>query len=397
MSEASVPELRFPEFEEKWESQRGAKIGKFTKGTGVSKADLSENSNIPAIRYGELYTRYGVNITNVFSRIECSEGLKISQGNEVLIPSSGETAYDIATASALTIKGVVLGGDINILRTENDVHFIAASIRGVRKLDIAKLAQGISVSHVYGSDIATLEFKIPSLPEQKKIAAFLSAVDDKLTAVEAQLAGWRDYKRGMMQALFSQTLRFKADDGSEFPEWERKAIKAFVEVNPSRQIPINNFQYIDLEAVKNGRLAETKTFTQYDAPSRAQRTLIKDDILFQTVRPYQMNNLLFQENGNYVASTGYTILRSKLSQSYLYHFLHTRAFVNEVMRRCTGTSYPAISSGDLGDMFVSLPSLPEQRKIADGLSAIDAKIESLTDRLEATSEFKRGLLQKMFV
>lgn len=394
---SAIPELRFPEFEGKWEIQRGAKIGKFTKGAGVSKADLSENGNIPAIRYGELYTRYGANITNVFSRIEYSEGLKISQGNEVLIPSSGETAYDIATASALTIKGVVLGGDINILRTENDVHFIAASIRGVRKLDIAKLAQGISVSHVYGSDIATLEFKIPTIPEQKKIARFLSAVDKKLTALEAQLVGWRDYKRGMMQALFSQTLRFKADDGSDFPEWKKKRIKNFAKVNPSTKKIPNTFKYIDLEAVKAGRLAGTKVYSNLDAPSRAQRVLKKGDILFQTVRPYQMNNLYFDNDGDYVASTGYTVLQSSLSQKYLYHFLHTHGFVNEVMKRCTGTSYPAISSSDLANIIVKLPSLREQQKIADALTAIDAKIEALTNRLEATREFKRGLLQKMFV
>lgn len=243
-----------------------------------------------------------------------------------------------------------------------------------------------------------LKVAIPTLPEQRKIADFLTAVDGRIQQLIQKKALLEDYKKGVMQQLFTQTLRFKDDHGNDFPDWEEKKLGEVVEVNPKTATIPNSFTYIDLESVTDGQLNSPRHILKSEAPSRAQRLLQKGDILYQTVRPYQMNNYMFNLNGVCVASTGYAQLRaSEHNSEFVYQLVHLQSFVGAVLDRCTGTSYPAINSKDLAEIQVSMPHSAEQTKIADFLSAIDRKIESVANQITQTQTFKRGLLQRMFV
>lgn len=202
-----------------------------------------------------------------------------------------------------------------------------------------------------------------------------------------------------MQKIFSQKLKFKDENGEDYPKWENKRLKDVSSINrKSKNFP-DNFIYIDLECVESGVLKKRQMISKEEAPSRAQRVLKNDDILFQTVRPYQKNNLFFNmaDKENYVASTGYAQIRTKENPKFLYHFLHTERFVNDVLARCTGTSYPAINSKDLENIKIKFPSISEQNKIANLLSSIDKKLETINEELEINKKFKKGLLQQMFV
>ena len=242
-----------------------------------------------------------------------------------------------------------------------------------------------------------LNIAVPNIQEQTKIASFLSAVDEKISQLTQKHELLSQYKQGMMQKLFSQQLRFKADDGSEFREWEEKELKDIAEINPkSKKLP-ESFIYIDLESVEKGQLLLQKNIELQDAPSRAQRLLAKGDVLFQMVRPYQQNNYYFNLSGEYVASTGYAQIRTKLDSKFIYYALHEKTFLDEVMNRCTGTSYPAINSSDLSSIEILIPCLEEQTKIANFLSAIDQKIEVVAQQIEQAKTWKTGLLQQMFV
>ena len=242
-----------------------------------------------------------------------------------------------------------------------------------------------------------LNIAVPNIQEQTKIASFLSAVDEKISQLTQKHELLSQYKQGMMQKLFSQQLRFKADDGSEFGEWEEKELKDIAEINPkSKKLP-ESFIYIDLESVEKGQLLLQKNIELQDAPSRAQRLLAKGDVLFQMVRPYQQNNYYFNLSGEYVASTGYAQIRTKLDSKFIYYALHEKTFLDEVMNRCTGTSYPAINSSDLSSIEILIPCLEEQTKIANFLSAIDQKIEVVAQQIEQAKTWKKGLLQQMFV
>lgn len=241
------------------------------------------------------------------------------------------------------------------------------------------------------------EINIPVIEKQKEIVEFLTVVDQKIEKLTQKRDLLQQYKKGLMQQLFSQQLRFKQDDGSEFPDWNRKKLNDVVEVNPRASNLPALFTYIDLESVKKGQLIEAKKITKEDAPSRAQRTLLRGDIIFQCVRPYQKNNYYFDHEGEYVASSGYAQLRPRESGQYIYQLLFTHNFVSEVISRCTGTSYPAISAGDLSMIAIPLPHIDEQQKIANVLQSLDKKIEKVMDKITKTKQFKKALLQKMFI
>lgn len=200
-----------------------------------------------------------------------------------------------------------------------------------------------------------------------------------------------------MQKIFLQEIRFKDDNGQEFPKWEKKKLGEVSTINPSTNKLPDKFIYIDLESVNNGELTKEVIVFKNDAPSRAQRVLEKNDILFQTVRPYQKNNLYFDRDGDYVASTGYAQIKTKQSSRYIYQYLHLQKFVDEVIERCTGTSYPAINAKDLAKICICYPTLPEQAKIASFLSAIDDKINHTQKQIDITEVWKKGLMQQMFV
>ena len=189
-------------------------------------------------------------------------------------------------------------------------------------------------------------------------------------------------------------LRFPEFSG----EWEEKRLDSLSLINPKPGDLPEVFSYIDLESVKNGVLLQEKIIKKEEAPSRAQRLLEEKDILFQTVRPYQRNNYFFNSKSPTVASTGYAQFRVNKNNypSFLYQYLYTNNFVKNVLDRCSGTSFPAISTNDLLEICLHIPSLPEQQKIADFLSNVDSIITAETKILNALQKKKKALMQKLF-
>ena len=256
---------------------------------------------------------------------------------------------------------------------------------------------GTSYPAINSNDLGTIRVFVPTKPEQQKIASFLSSVDTKIGQLGKKKALLERYKNGIMQKLFSQEIRFKVEQGYDYPDWEESCIHDICEINPTSGSLPNTFYYIDLESVHKGILAKQGKVMKINAPSRARRLLMKQDVLFQTVRPYQKNNYYFELDGDYVASTGYAQLRAKASSRFLFYLLHVQNIVNTMIARCTGTSYPAINSNDLGTIKILVPAKNEQQNIANFLSAIDKKIELVAEQLEQARTFKKGLLQRMFI
>ena len=167
-------------------------------------------------------------------------------------------------------------------------------------------------------------------------------------------------------------------------------------INPRIQKLPNFFIYIDLESVEKGVLLKENKIILENAPSRAQRLLQKGDILFQMVRPYQKNNLFFNKDGNYVASTGYAQIRTSNSNHYLYQLIHTDDFVNKVLDKCTGSNYPAINSTDLSEIEIMIPSdISEQKEIAKILTTADKEITELERKLQIIKDQKKYLLNNL--
>lgn len=190
-----------------------------------------------------------------------------------------------------------------------------------------------------------------------------------------------------------------------FPEfrdaegWKEKALKEIADINPPNRGLPDSFVYIDLESVEAGELKSKTVIAREGAPSRAQRLLVRGDIIFQVVRPYQRNNLLFdfEDDEDYVASTGYAQLRARASNRFLFQGIHTDTFVNRVIAKCTGSNYPAINSSDLAEICLGIPQfVSEQQKIAECLSSVDELIAAQARKLDALKTHKKGLMQQLF-
>ena len=181
--DAKKPEIRFAGFTDDWEQRKAVDIADYSKGNGYSKSDLTENGT-PIILYGRLYTKYQFAIDEVDTFATPKDGSIYSQGNEVIIPASGETAEDIARASAVEKSGILLGGDLNILRPFNFINplFLALTIsNGEPQKELAKKAQGKSVVHIHNSDIQEVTVSFPTRAEQDRIVAVFRSLDNLIT------------------------------------------------------------------------------------------------------------------------------------------------------------------------------------------------------------------------
>ena len=187
-------------------------------------------------------------------------------------------------------------------------------------------------------------------------------------------------------------------DKNGFP-WKEKCLKDFCVINPRTEDLDEEFVYIDLESVSKGLLLSENIISKVGAPSRAQRVLKDNDILFQCVRPYQMNNLFcrgLKKDFQYVASTGYAQIRTNEFPPFVYHLLHSPSFNKNVMLRCTGSSYPAIASSDLEDIETFICDKEEQQKIGLFLDAIDHRITVQNKIISKYESLIKGLKTQLF-
>lgn len=171
-----------------WEQRKLGELCTFSKGHGYSKADIRD-AGTPLILYGRLYTQYESRIEEVDTFTVEQDGSILSRGNEVIVPASGETAEDIAVASSVRRSGIILGGDLNVVTPTGklDPDYTALAITYSKAHDdLAKRAQGKSVVHVHGNDIAEVEISYPSESEQKRISSVVLNLDSLITLHQRQ-------------------------------------------------------------------------------------------------------------------------------------------------------------------------------------------------------------------
>jgi type I restriction enzyme S subunit len=399
-----VPKLRFKGYEEKWELKSLREITKINQGLQIAIAERFTKE-------GEGLHFY---ITNEFLRKGSTKKYFIKNPTESVLCNEDDILMTRTGNTGQVVTGVKGAFHNNFFKikfdSDCDKWFLYYFLTDYRtQHTILKLAGTSTIPDLNHGDFYRLKINLPKLPEQQKIASFLTAVDTKLQQLTTKKEKLSQYKKGAMQQLFSQQLRFKPDviarneaisqNETEFPDWEEKKLKDFVKINQGLQIAISE-RYT--KPVENGYFYITNEFLrkksekQYFIKNPPNSVICnKDDILM--TRTGNTGQVVTGVEGAFHNNFFKIKFDSSCYKDFLFYFL-TSVKTQHIIMSLAGTStIPDLNHGDFYKIEIRLPSLKEQQKIANYLSAIDTKIATVQTQISNTKQFKKGLLQQMFV
>lgn len=407
------PKIRFKGYSGEWENDVIGNIATFSKGRGYSKGDLKSVGN-PIILYGRLYTNYSSIINNVDTFASLKKGSVLSKGKEVIIPGSGETPEDIAIASAVEQKDVILGGDLNVITFDEKKiipPFAAMCITNSKThYELSGYAQGKTVVHLYNSGISKGHLSYPSKDEQQAIVLYLSSLDKLIKSTSKKVESLKKLKSASLVAMFPQQgettpkVRFKGFEG----EWRR--IK-FSKIS-SRVTRRNDMLECKLPltiSANEGLISQEKFFKNIVASSNLDNYYLLKRGEFAYNKSYSngypfgaIKRLDKYDSG--VLSPLYICfgIHNEVDSDYICFFFETTLWHKDVAERATegARNHGILNIGteDFFDIDIMIPeSKEEQQSIATFFRSLDRKIALETARLEKLKQIKLACLDKMFV
>ena len=391
----NVPALRFPEFTGEWKEERLDEIAELSKGVGISKEQLSEDGE-PCILYGELYTKYKSEIIHkVISKTNIeSSNLKHSKRNDVIIPCSGETAIDIAVARCVPFDNILLGGDLNIIRLhKDDGAFMAYQLNGKRKIDIAKLAQGVSVVHLYGDNIKAIKTYNPCLQEQQKIVKLLSMLDERMELQNKIIEKLETLIKGIVDSIFT---------ANEFPKVPFKEI--YLRAGEGGTPATSNPEYYD-----NGTIPFIKIDDLQNKYIKTNKDCITELGLQKSSAWIVPANSIIYSNGATIGAISINLFpvctkqgilgvvpKADINVEFLYYFMTSTAFTKAVERIVTEGTMRTAYLKDINHIPCPVPCSVKQDEIAKLLSTLSEKLENEVIFQMKLQKQKEFLLSQMF-
>ena len=384
--------MRFPEFTEEWEKDSLKDVASISKGLGISKEQLSD-SGLPCILYGELYTKYKSEvITDIYSKTDIeTKGLVSSKANDVIIPCSGEAAIEIATARCVPVSNILLGGDLNIIRLNGqDGRFFAYQLNGKRKIDIAKVAQGVSVVHLYGEHLKKIKIAYPSIEEQTKIAEMLSLIDRRISTQNKIIEKLESLIKGICNKLLF------ADNG--------KPVRLIDILTERTEKTKENNQHEVLSSTVKGIFSQREYFSK-DIAS-------ENNIGYKIIRLYDivlspqnlwMGNINYNEKFKIgIVSPSYKIfsIKAEFDKRFVAFMLKThRALYNYMLVSEQGASVVRrnLNMEAFEQLVFKMPPYNKRREIGKSLSVLQTRLE-LESKIKLNYEQqKKHLLTEMFI
>lgn len=385
MNDKQKPSIRFKGFTEAWEQRKVRDV-----------ADRFDNLRIPVaanLRVPGATPYYGANGIQDYV-----EGFT-HDGEFVLVAEDG--ANDLKNYPVKCVKGRIwVNNHAHVLQGKQNIadnQFLAFSIN---RADIESLLVGGGRAKLNAETMMDISLSMPNIEEQRIIGQYISTVDNLITLHQRKYDKLVNVKKSMLEKMFPR-------DGKNVPEirfsgfteaWEQRKLGEVAIFNPKADLP-EQFEYVDLESVVGTEMLSHRTERKESAPSRAQRLAQYGDLFYQTVRPYQKNNYLFENPDKYyVFSTGYAQMRPLVDGRFLLSLIQNESFVKTVLDNCTGTSYPAINSNDLANIEVySSTESEEQRIIGSFFKGLDNLITLHQREVEKLQNIKKSCLEKMFV
>lgn len=391
----NVPKLRFKDNNDNdypnWVNSTIGKSGYFYYGKSAPKWSITDTATTPCVRYGELYTTHNIIVKKIYSYTNIpKENLKFSTGNEVLVPRVGEEPLDFCKCCYLPFKDVAIGEMISVYNTKNNPLFISYMFNGTMKYKFARLVEGGNVSNLYYSYLENISINLPCLEEQKKIANFLSTVDKKITNLENTITSLENQKKGLLQQIFSQKLRFKDKNGNNYPNWEKKKLEDIAIFLDNKRKPLEQSERIHGKYPYYGASGIIDYINDYIFDE--ELVLLSEDGANIIDRNYP---ICYIATGKYWVNNHAHVL--KVKSQYVNKFICESLEQLNYTKYNTGTAQPKLNQDVCRKIILSIPCLEEQTKIANFLSTFDRKLENQKAQLEHWKQIKKGLLQQMFV
>ncbi|QPF31519.1 restriction endonuclease subunit S [Acinetobacter lwoffii] len=409
----AVPKLRFKEFDGDLTESKLVELTLWASG-GTPAKDIPEywGDDIPLISGASMHTNQLYESDVKITRLGLQKGSKLAPKDSILILVRGSMLFN-KIPMGITLGDVAFNQDVKCIRPKQEVapQFLFQWLHAKENTIQNKVtATGIGAGKLDTADLQNLKLYKPSSEEQTKIASFLSAVDEKISQLTQKHELLSQYKQGMMQKLFSQHIRFKADDGSEFGEWENKALNTLcsrsyqgintvadkVEYQQSGY-PILQAKHITSEKLD---LVDVRYLSDLDYEKYKEKYIPNvNDILFSNIGTIGKVVLVDAKNPFFIAWNIFLITPKEtlITPLYLSSYLRWLTALNYFDNLQTGNATKFINKTDLLATVINLPCLAEQTKIANFLSAIDQKIEVVAQQIEQAKTWKKGLLQQMFV
>ena len=384
-----------------WEQRKLGELCSFSKGCGYSKNDLRDQGT-PIILYGRLYTNYETQIHSVDTFVKPLENSVYSEGGEVIIPASGETAEDISIASVVEKPGIILGGDLNVITSSADIDpvFLALELSyGKPHFDLAKRAQGKSVVHIHNEDIANVFFGHPNIAEQRRIGAFFDRLDSLITLHQRKYDKLCVLKKSMLDKMFPK-------GGSLYPEirfagftdpWEQRKLGELFEEHSEK----DRDDLPALTIIQGGGTVhrdESNRNLQFDRNSLSNYKVVDTGDFIVHLRSFEGG--LEKATCCGLVSPAYHIFRGKnVDSDFYYLYFRSKRFIDADLKPHVygirdGRS---IDIEGMKTIFIPWTNLAEQRRIGAFFDHLDSLITLHQRKLELLRNIKKSMLDKMFV
>ena len=379
-----IPQLRFPEFNVSWNEYKLGSITDVVDSLHTTPKDYV-SSGFPMIRV--------VDVSNI--ELDLNKCLNVSeetyrQFTKKYQPKVGDVVLSrVGTCGASimlrTKDNVCLGQNTVLLHPKINKDFYHILVKSnIFQVQVSRRVVGSTQKTLSLKDLKLFKLNIPAKPEQQKIAEFLTAVDNKIEQLSKKQALLGEYKKGLMQQIFSQAIRFKADDGSEFPDWEEKKLRDVAKITTGSS-----------NREDSGLDGQYTFFDRSEDIRTSDRYLFDGKAVIVAGEGSRFPPKYFEGKFDLHQRT-YAIMEFvEANSKYIFYFVDKQK--NYLLRYAVGSTVKSLRLPIFQKMPVSLPSLPEQTKIANFLSSIDNKIEQVGGQLDKSKQFKKALLQQMFV
>lgn len=411
-----APKLRFKEFDGYWNKNTiGNFVLNYKGGASLTPADFVDYSECEVIPKKAISSGGALQLDKDVPTFCTPEFFNLNQNYVVdseylittlrdLVPSGPSIGYIVKYEGD---KQYILAQGVYGFRIKNDLcrdFLIQFSNTSKFRLHMQSIMVGSTQVHIRNHDYFSTELYTPSLLEQTQIASFLSTVDEKISQLSQKLHLLGQYKQGMMQKLFSQQLRFKANDGSEFAEWKKTEIKNISKIfDGTHQTPnyvTAGVPFYSVEHVTANNFKNTKYIAEDVYLAELKRVqLEKGDILLTRIGDIGTCRLIdWDVRASFYVSLALIKVNKQHNSSFVNQYIKSNLFQKELHERTIHVAFPKkINLGEIGLCLIQLPCLEEQTKIANFLSTIDQKMDVVSEQLEQAKLWKKGLLQQMFV